>query len=536
MRKHQLFTRFLQLFLIGFLLSGCVGGNRNHDNYGGETFYVSPDGNDDNPGTTDRPWKTIEKINGLVIKPGTRILFEGGKVFKGTLRLDSLDRGIANNRVIISSYGKTAAVIDGGEAEGVILSDCEEFILKNLKIAGKGRKEGNITDGIYISNSAKFTIDSIEVSGFQHSGIHVRICKDLEVKHVFAHDNGFAGINLTGTTIYNKTDFDNENIYIGFCKADNNPGDPTVINNHSGNGILVASARNCTIEYCEASNNGWDMPWTGNGPVGIWIWDCKNVIIQHCISHDNKTNPVAKDGGGFDFDGGVSESVIQYCISYNNQGPGYGLFEFGAGKPWENNIVRYNISYNDGILNPGSVAIWKGEGAGLMRNCEIYNNTFYNDTSGGASINVLNNCDGFNFRNNIFVYKNSFLSTGQKLKSEQFQGNCYWSTSGSRSFMGFKNLKEWSVATGNEIVDGQYTGIFADPLLLNAGRILLTDPSKINFSSVSGYSLKPESPLIDKALDLYKSFNLEAGSKDLVGTAIPRNIGFDIGAIEFVNQ
>jgi hypothetical protein len=470
------------------------------------------------------------------LKPDDRILFEGGNVFYGTLILDSLDKGLTNNKVVISSYGPGDAVIEGGEGEAINVTNCEEFVLKNLKLTGKGRKEGNKTDGIFISNSSNFLIDSIDVSGFEHSGIHVHRGKHIEIKNVFAHDNGFAGINFTGTTIYNKTDFDNENIYLGYCRADNNPGDPTVTDNHSGNGILLSSAKNCVIEYCEASNNGWDMPWTGNGPVGIWIWDCNNVIIQHCISHDNKTNPVAKDGGGFDLDGGVSESIIQYCVSYNNQGAGYGLFEFGAGKPWENNIIRYNISSNDGIKNPGSVSVWKGEGSGIMRNCEIYNNTFLNDTSSGVTLLFLNNCEGFNFRNNIFIYRNDLLFPGQKLKTEQFQGNCYWKTSGEISFMGFKDLKSWARATGNEMIDGRVRGIFTDPLLLNPGNLSLTDPSEINFSSLAGYSLKQESPLIDKALDLKTIYNQVVGNEDLVGTQIPQNNGYDIGAIEFVKH
>ena len=145
------------------------------------------------------------------------------------------------------------------------------------------------------------------------------------------------------------------------------------------------------------------MPWTGNGPVGLWIWDCTDFIIQYCISHDNRTNPVANDGGGFDFDGGVSNSIIQYCLSYNNEGAGFGLFEFGAAKPWENNIIRYNISQDDAIINHGSVGIWKNDIRGTMRNCEIYNNTFYNSNPGGSSIWVDNNQPGFNFRNNVFV-------------------------------------------------------------------------------------------------------------------------------------
>jgi hypothetical protein len=532
MRKIQTISGLICIFILVFLQAGCTSVNKKPDSNSDKSFYVSPDGDDGNIGTIGKPWKTIDKINSLILKPGDRILFEAGKVFKGTLILDSLDNGLPGSKVIISSYGTGDAIIDGGEAGAILVTNCKEFVLKNLKLTGKGRKEGNTKDGIFISNSSAFIIDSIEISGFQHSGIHVFKGKDVDIKHVYAHDNGFAGINLTGTTIYSKTDFDNENIYIGYCFADNNAGDPTVLDNHSGNGILVSSARKCIIEYCEASNNGWDMPWTGNGPVGIWIWDCNNVIIQHCISHDNKTNPVAKDGGGFDLDGGVSESVIQYCVSYNNKGAGYGLFEFGAGKPWEKNVIRYNISSNDGIQNPGSVSIWKAEGSGIMRDCEIYNNTYINDTAGGVSLYVLNNCDGFTFRNNIFIYRNNLLFPGQKLKTEQFQGNCYWKTSGDKTFMGYRDLEAWASATGNEMIDGRFSGIFANPLLLGPGRLSLTDPSGINFSSLSGYSLKQESPLIDKALDLKTIFNQVVGAEDLIGTVIPQKNGYDVGAIE----
>jgi hypothetical protein len=533
MRNLQTISGLICIIILFFLIDACTGVNRKPASISGKSIYVSADGDDENSGTIVKPLKSIDKLNSLIFEPGDRILFEGEKVFKGTIKLDSLDKGLAGNKVIISSYGTGEAIIDGGDSEAIIVTNCEEFVLKNLRLTGKGRKEGNTKDGLYISNSSKYIIDSIEVLGFQHSGIHVFKGRDIEIKHVYAHDNGFAGINLTGTTIYSKTDFDNENIYIGYCISDNNPGDPTVTGNHSGNGILVSSARKCIIEYCEASNNGWDMPWTGNGPVGIWIWDCNNVIIQHCISHHNKTNPVAKDGGGFDLDGGVSESVIQYCVSYNNMGAGYGLFEFGAGKPWENNIIRYNISSNDGLINPGSVSVWKGDGSGVMMNCEIYNNTFLNDTAAGVSLNFLNNCEGFNFRNNIFIYSKNLLFPGQKLKTEQFQGNCYWNSSADKSFLGFRDLKAWANVTGNEMIDGWFTGIYADPLLLLPRELSLTDPSVINFSFLSGYSLKQGSPLIDKALDLKTIFNQIVGNEDLIGTNIPQKSGYDVGAIEF---
>ncbi|MCX6328115.1 MAG: right-handed parallel beta-helix repeat-containing protein [Bacteroidia bacterium] len=526
----------LLCFIVLLLIIGCHGndGVKTESKGNGECYYVSGSGDDHNPGSLTRPWKTLEKINHTNLKPGDNILLEGGTVYTGTIRLDSSDSGEEGKKVIIGSYGNGRAIIDGANAEGIVVKNCSHFIIRDLIVKGSGRKEGNVTDGVYITVSEYFDLDSLELFGFQHSGLHVHICSELKITSIYAHDNGFAGIHVTGTTINDPVNYDNENIYVGYCIAENNPGDPTVTDNHSGNGILASSVRGGTIEYCEASNNGWDMPWTGNGPVGIWIWDCTDFIIQHCISHNNKTNPIAADGGGFDLDGGVSNSVIQYCLSYNNQGAGYGLFEFGAAKPWENNIIRFNISQDDGIVNGGSLAIWRNETAGAMRNCEIYNNTFYNSNGRGNSLWIYNNWPDFHFRNNIFIYKGSFLYPGQKLAKELFQSNCYWNLKDDQSIAGYKNLLEWSLATGNEKTGDSFVGIYADPDLQSPGTCSLTDPGKLDPANLTAYYLKTGSPLIDRGLDLKKLFSLESGIKDIVGTALPQGKGFDIGAVEHV--
>ena len=229
---------------------------------------------------------------------------------------------------------------------------------------------------------------------------------------------------------------------------------------------------------------------------------------------------------------GVSNSVIQYCLSYNNQGAGIGLFEFGAAKPWENNTVRYNVSQNDGLINAGSLAVWRNEAGGTMRNCEIYNNTFYNDTIKGLSLWIYNNWPGFHFRNNIFVYSGSFLFPGQKLADEVFQANCYWNLSGNTEIAGHKSLAEWAAATGNEMMEGNIVGFYADPQLQAPGSCTLTEPDKLTPENLAAYSLKSGSPLIDRGLDLKNLFSLDPGGRDLVGTVIPQGNNFDIGALE----
>jgi hypothetical protein len=534
-KRILLYSPILYLIQL-ILLSGCAekSGARNLRSGIGACYFVSLSGDDSNPGSKTKPWKTIGKINDTNFYPGDTVLFEGGSVFRGTIIFDSLDSGSEGKTVTLGSYGSGRAVIDGGPSEGIVVKNCNYFILNDLIVKGSGRKEGNVSDGVSISQSGNFIVDSLELFGFQHSGLLIYACSDVRVIHVYAHDNGFAGIHVTGATINDPVKYDNRNIYIGYCTTENNPGDPTVLNNHSGNGILASSVKGGTIEYSKAFNNGWDMLWTGNGPVGIWIWDCTDFVIQYCIAYDNKTKAGAGDGGGFDLDGGVSNSIIQYCLSYNNQGAGFGLFEFGAAKPWENNIIRYNISLNDAKFNTGSLAVWRNETGGIMRNCEIYNNTFYNNTTRGYVVSFYNNWPGFKFRNNIFVYKNSFLIPGQKLVSELFQSNCYYSLSGDQTIAGFRNIEQWALSTGNEKINNSIAGLYADPQLISPELFSLTDPLKLNPENLSSCYMKSGSGVIDHGLDLKKVYNIDAGMRDIAGTPLPQGSGFDLGALEFV--
>ncbi len=300
------------------------------------SFYLSPRGNDSNTGTSpDQAWQTIDKINSRDFGPGDEILFEGGQTFNGTIVLNMDDYGSLNNKVHFDSYGTGRAIINAQKGSGLIAYDCNNISIKNLNFIGDGRKSGNTGNGIIFSYCSEMIIDSVEVSGFQHSGLMVNnMGENYQITNVNAHDNGYAGIYVSGM---DKTLL--SNIYIGFCTAYNNPGDPTVLDNHSGNGIFAYNSSNLTIEYCKASNNGGDMPWNQNGPGGIWVAEADNILIQYCISSGNKTSAGAMDGLGFDLDGGTTNSVIQYCISYNNQGAGYGIFQYAGATEWKNNTV-----------------------------------------------------------------------------------------------------------------------------------------------------------------------------------------------------
>src|SRR5688500_20319255 len=68
------------------------------------TYYVSPEGSDRNPGTIDRPWQTLERVNRQAFRGGDRILVEGGQMFSGMLYLGPDDRGARGAPVAIRPY------------------------------------------------------------------------------------------------------------------------------------------------------------------------------------------------------------------------------------------------------------------------------------------------------------------------------------------------------------------------------------------------------------------------------------------------
>ncbi len=197
---------------------------------------------------------------------------------------------------------------------------------------------------------------------------HVRIvrCK--------SHHNLHTGIHVTGWWKPGAADYANEDVYIGECEASENSGDPdSPWENRSGSGIFVEGAKGVLIEHCLANGNGKLCKGQGGGPVGIWAAIASDVVIQCNKSADNHTTG-RFDGGGFCLDGGVVHSVLQYNVSANNDGSGFGIFAFEGAPLTVHNIIRGNSSFNDGRRNGyAGIHVWNG-GAGVS-DTEIDHNT-----------------------------------------------------------------------------------------------------------------------------------------------------------------
>lgn len=504
--------KLLLLSLIPLLLCLCAC-ERNM------AYYIdSVNGSDANSGKKiSSAWKTLEKATSHKYAAGEKLFLKGGQEFPGSLVFDSI-AGTPDKPFVISSYGLGRASILSGDSSAITFKNSSFIIFKNLVCKGSGRLNGNKTNGFDFISTTNLTIDSVEAGGYLFSGIRINGGSNIRITHANAHDNGFCGIHVTSDDRGNDDSKDKSvrNVYIGYSLAENNPGCPVIKDNHSGNGILIGGVTNGLIEYCEAMKNGWDMPREGNGPVGIWAYQSDSITIQNCYSHHNATSPEGKDGGGFDFDGGMTNSYMQFNLSVFNEGPGYGIFQYADAKAWFNNVVRYNISYHDGIKNGQcGILMWCDPAAVPMKDFHAYNNTVINKY--GYGVNFLpGHYENFVFENNIFlVTVRTEEFTGGKFTGAIFDRNLYWN-----SFHAQSGLEQPKIRL-------DANPLIADPLMQLPPLESLGNLNPQTINSVPFFKINSESPALKAGKIIENN-----GGKDYWGNPVNNESNPGIGAFE----
>lgn len=572
------FNKLLKLILIVFAISIAillfyttyrfVVGQYSHYLYnariegnvekGGIKYYLSPNGNDDNVGTSSaNAWQTIERANRVDFKPGDEILFEGGKTFEGNLKFDFNDVGTPADTIKIGSYGGVRAVINAQNGDGIFIHNSMGFEILDLNIVGSGR-DTNTGSGISVINDLTgdvkldtIIIRNVEVYNFGDCGIIVdgnnarSGFRNVLIENADVHDNTVAGLYVYGAFSRFSYSYAHENVVIRKVKAYNNSGKSGVNRQHSGSGIVLSDTDGGVIEHSVAFNNGWLCNSDKGGPVGIWAWDSNNVVIQFNESYANKTGGT-HDGGGFDLDGAMKNSVMQYNYSHDNDGAGFLVMQYTFGREYVNNTVRYNISVNDGRKNSyGGIHVW-----GDVQNSFIYNNTVYmmsSKTGKPRGIVVRQNDEPMFFENqfatNLQIINNIFV-TDQEIpvveaarseKTVLFQNNNYYSGGSNLQIIWaddtFHTLADWRFNTGQEFDGEKKTGFAVDPLFQTVGNENLSVKNHSR-EELRQFCLKAGSLLTDAGSDIPKMLQIDVGRRDFFGTTVPQSVRYDIGACE----
>lgn len=99
----------MQLWMsVGLILAGFLSALA-------QPYYVSPSGADSNPGTSDRPFATIERARDAVRqRPGNVLLRAGTYYLSAPLIFGPEDSGRAGNPIVYAAYPGEAVVVSGG--------------------------------------------------------------------------------------------------------------------------------------------------------------------------------------------------------------------------------------------------------------------------------------------------------------------------------------------------------------------------------------------------------------------------------------
>jgi hypothetical protein len=516
-------------------------------------YYVSPTGADARSGTSpDAAWQTIQRVNNQRLAAGDRVLFEGGQTFSGNLYLDGGESGSAAAPVVIGSYGTGRATIYAGDGTGILVLNASGIVVRDLYIVGSGSTT-NAGSGIFfyvdLPGGVKLPyvrVDSVDAVRFGEAGVLVGSngdnsgFEDVRITRVIASDNRKQGI-----FVYSQTPNSHRNVYVGDCRAFRNSGQ-TGLPFNSGNGITLSGVDLGVIERSVAHDNGW-LSDAANGPIGIWTYQSNNVVIQYNESYANKTGGT-KDGGGFSLDNSTSNSVLQYNYTHDNTGAGLQLAHKPDDAVHSGNVIRYNISQNDGRKNAyAAIQLW-----GRIRNAEIYNNTVFVTYTGPARGVYIKNSSietqdvqHVHIRNNIIITTNTTRLvevTPTQLDGAidlRFENNAYFSTSATPRYtwgtVTYTSLAAWRTATGQETIGSTPVGFEGDPMLKSAGFAPTIDDAAA-IDRIEAYRLRPGSRAIDGGLNLSSLFGVSTGTHDYYGGATPQGGAYDIGAHEFASD
>jgi hypothetical protein len=451
------------------------------------TFYVSPSGSDTAAGTSPATaWRTLRRVNRAELAAGTRILLQGGETFIGSLVFGRSDSGNPRDPISVGSYGAGRATIET-QKDGVDIHDTAGIRIGNVRIVGAGLSSpfSGISAVNDLHGNVKLPylrVENVEISNFGKYGILVdgrngrSGFRDVRITNAVVHDNALAGIDVEGPFAAFRTVYAHRDVYVGYSRVYDNPG-VTSNPDHTGDGIVLSNVDRGTIEYCKAHDNGRLASGVNGGPVGIWAWQANRIVIQHNESYRNHVIG-KKDGGGFDLDGGMTNSIIQYNDSHDNDGPGYQALQFKDAGPHQHNTIRFNSSWNDARKTGPAALLFSGG----IRDLRVYRNTVFVSPRGlrpvaAVAVTSLKLAAELPVTTGVHIYGNVFQAVGGALPvfvegrhgDLRFVQNDYYSKGRPLAIYwngtAYRTLAAWRAATGQERVRGRNTGSTANPNL-----------------------------------------------------------------------
>ena len=194
---HARVKRAALLALAALTLCGAVGAaDAASGAESGRQFYVSPDGDDANPGTSpDRPWRTLARVNAADLLPGDHVHLRGSATFVEPLAPYSGTAGTSRSPIVFDSYGRGTATLRGG----IYLNSVSDLSFTRLAVRatpGKGIFSSAAGTGV-----KRITLRGVAISDTPLAGISSNNRDDADwlIDRVRVSRTGDSGIYFVGS-------------------------------------------------------------------------------------------------------------------------------------------------------------------------------------------------------------------------------------------------------------------------------------------------------------------------------------------------
>lgn len=376
----------------------------------------------------DDAWRSLEKANATMLKPGDQLLFKAGGRWSGQLK--PIGGGNQSGLVTIGSYGEGPLPRIDGEGrfrDTVLLRNISFVEIKDLEITNRGANTAPWRTGVKVSAEGIGKMERIYLRRLFVHDVNGDLRKDREGCGIFFEASGAKDTHFDGLLI--------EKCRVERCDR----------NGICQRGTGTARSRNVIIRENTLDDIGGDgiKLWGTNGGLieknivrrarsrcgedeaaaGIWPFACDDTIIQF---NEVSGTVGTKDGQAYDSDYQCRRSIFQYNYSFENEG-GFMLI-CTPGKSFnEDTVIRYNISVHDGI-NAARVFHF---GGGAERT-HVYNNTIVIGPEQDLPMLLFKKWNGgtakdSRFTNNLFIVEKGGRATYQLTPSSGnvFESNLF---------------------------------------------------------------------------------------------------------------
>lgn len=458
----------------------------------GQPYYIAPDGNDNNSGTEQSPFGTIEKAVSLV-KAGETIYLRGG-TYNLVSTIVITESGTADSVISLFAYQGERPVLDfsgqslGGSNRGIKLTG-HHWHIKGIDITGAG------DNGMKIEGGNHNTIENCAFYRNRDTGLQI--------------DNGASDNMVINCDSYYNADPTDYGDADGFAPK---------LTVGSGNYFYGCRAwKNC--------DDGWDGYLRGTNNVSCTLENCwafENGYLEDGTDPGSQAN-----GNGFKM-GGSDDKTLQYdftlknCLAFKNKAKG---FDQNSNK---GSMILYNCTGHNNIT--ANYRIMQALAAGevlIVKNCV--------DPESRAEIGTFAEQEKNSWMDPFVVTSDDFLSADD---TEAY---------GPRKEDGsLPDITYMHLAAGSDLIDagvdvGQpytglrpdlgcfetdITGLFHDYL----SRETLCYPNPVNNNGILQFSLAAEGRCVINLYDIAGRHVKTLANKDL--QAGEQHIGIQVSDIQ----